>query len=527
LYVVTLSFSTDGIPTLAVLSKIPLPLAAIPHPGLGQTKPYAAYRRQRHYEHISKQVQLVAKDRVEAIMKMNEWEAKQDAVDELFETTVTKLKSKEGILGMHPDFTKWVERGLEEFLRSVNKTADATSDEVVKGLESVDDEGEANNDIHPVFMDCYSAEEGEKVIVPTILSPLQPHPHNGPGRMVEEWELAAHKNTKRILLRECTRSIARVLEDNMSSRIYVHGRAGTGKTAVLASIVASARKSGYIVLYLPDGDRLRKNGFFVTPNALREGMFDLQNLSQDACDQLLSSHGADMEGMESDGKTMEKYFKDTQLKRITNYEGGSIHLVDLLRHAQERKNHAPMCYSVVVETLMQQKDKAFLIVMDEFNCFYDRGQYFHMSYDANVREPIPYEKINLFEHTMAAMGLSTSSDPDDDINPPLAVKRGAVIVGTTESHAVPRKVTTGLTDYAIRLSQMETIEGDLSSQLHVIEVPRFSDVEADHIVANFEAIGLGKLRLDRGDTVMNNQEVEYLKMSSGCIGQKLLDVAVV
>jgi hypothetical protein len=60
----------------------------------------------------------------------------------------------------------------------------------------------------------------------------------------------------------------------------------------------------------------------------------------------------------------------------------------------------------------------------------------------------------------------------------------------------------------------------------VVEVPRFSDVEVDHIVANYESIGLGNMRLDRGDTVMNEQEVAYLRMVSGAIGQKLLDASV-
>ena len=60
----------------------------------------------------------------------------------------------------------------------------------------------------------------------------------------------------------------------------------------------------------------------------------------------------------------------------------------------------------------------------------------------------------------------------------------------------------------------------------VVEVPRFSDAEADVILANFESIGVGVLRLDRGDTVMDEQEVAYLKMVSGSIGQKLLDASV-
>jgi len=374
----------------------------------------------------------------------------------------------------------------------------------------------------PLFMDCYNAEEGEKVIVPSILNPLQPHRHDGPGRMVEEWQISAHKKTKRILLRECTRSIARVLEGNESSRIFVHGRRGVGKSAVLASVVASARKSGHIVLYLPDGDRLRKNGFFITPNAQREGMFDLPDLSQEACDQLISNHADDLADMEADKATMEFYFKDTQLKRIPDYSGESMSLLDLLKYAQERKNHAPMCYSVVVDRLMKQDQKPFLMVMDEFNCYYDYGHYFHMAHDEDVRDPIPYENINLFEHAMAAMALSAGDEEEEDEDSsatPKVMKRGAIIVGTTESHAVRRRVTDSLTRSAQKQNKDD-------SMVHVVDVPRFSSVEVEHILANYECIGLGKLRLDRGDTVMNDQEVAYLKMASGCVGQKLLDISV-
>lgn len=493
---------TDGIPTLATLANMSLPPPASPHPGLGQAKAYARYRKQAQYKHVAKQVRELAKDRVEFIMKLSDWDQKQDAVDELFESVQDELKAKEDVLGMHPEFGKLVERGLEEYLQQVNSGSLSSSQE---GEESA----------VPVFMDCYNAEEGESVVVPWVLNPLQPHKHDGPGRMVEEWEMAANKKTKRILIRDCTRSIAQILEENDASRILVHGRRGVGKSAVLASIVASARKSGNIVLYLPDGDRLRKNGFFVTPNAQREGMFDLQNLSQEACEQLLANHSEDLVGMEADKTTMETYFKDTQLSRIPDYSGDSMPLLDLLSYAKERKNHAPMCYSVVVDRLMNQEEKPFLLVMDEFNCYYDHGHYFHMAYDDDVRESIPYEKINLFEHAMNAMTLSTEEDIDVESTPRL-MKRGAVIVGTTESHAVRRKVTDALVTSAQN-------QGD---KMHVIDVPRFSDMEVEHILANFECIGLGKLRLDRGDTVMNQQEVAYLKMVSGRIGQKLVDISV-
>jgi small subunit ribosomal protein S29 len=290
---------------------------------------------------------------------------------------------------------------------------------------------------------------------------------------------------------------------------------------VLASIVASARQSGHIVLYLPDGDRLRKNGYFVTPNALREGMFDLQNLSQEACAQLVASHADDLKGMEADMATLERYFKDSQLKKVTDYSGDKMALLDLLNYAKERKIHAPMCYSVVVDTLMNQEEKPFLMVMDEFNCYYDRGHYFHMAYDDDVRDAIPYEKINLFEHAMGAIALSIGEE-EEDVKEPKLMKRGGIIVGVTESHAVRRQVTDGLTAFAQRQSK----DDGLQTKLHVVEVPRFSHLEVDHIVANYEAIGLGKLRLDRGDTIMDEQEMAYLKMVSGCIGQQLVDSSV-
>jgi len=271
-------------------------------------------------------------------------------------------------------------------------------------------------------------------------------------------------------------------------------------------------------MYLPDGDRLRKNGFFITPSAAREGMYDLQDLSQEACAAFLNSHESDLKGMEANKATLENFFKESQLERISELSGESVGLVEVLKYAVERKSHAPMCFSVVVDTLMNQAEKPFFMVLDEFNCYYDHGHYFHMSYDDRVREPIPYSRINLFEHALAAMALSSNVE-DEDVEAPRLMKRGGIIVGMTESHAVPRKVTGGLIAYAQANSKSD-------ETLSVVEVPHFSGQEVDHILANYESIGLGNLRLDRGDTLMDEQEVAYLKMVSGSIGQSLQDASV-
>lgn len=169
----------------------------------------------------------MAKLRVEKILALPSWDEKQDAVDELFETLEEELKGQEEILGKHPEFGKWVERALQEYLVSAKKalSADSAAGSNDPTGGEVDDENS-----EPIFMDCFNPNEPDEV-VPRILSPLKPQKKDGVGRMVEEWELSAHKKTKRILIRQGTRSIAQILEQNTSSRIFVNGRKGVGKVS--------------------------------------------------------------------------------------------------------------------------------------------------------------------------------------------------------------------------------------------------------------------------------------------------------
>lgn len=288
---------------------------------------------------------------------------------------------------------------------------------------------------------------------------------------------------------------------------------------MLASIVASARKSDYLVMYLPDGDRLRQHGYYIVPsNEKREDKYDLEMLSQETCAAFLQSHEKDLGDMEADESTIDKYFGRENLANFPEYEGGSLKLVDLLKHSQKVLENAPMCFCIVVEALRNQDEKPFLMVMDDFNCYYDKGFYYHMKYDDDVKKPIPYSIMNLFEHAMATMALTTDLE-DENVPAPTMIKRGGLIAGFTESHCVRRKVTDALVTYA--KSQEKTDES-----LMVVEVPRFSSLEADHVLANFETIGVGAMRFDQGETQMNKPEMAYLKMVSGSIGQKLLDVAV-
>ena len=271
---------------------------------------------------------------------------------------------------------------------------------------------------------------------------------------------------------------------------------------------------------MPDGNRLHKLGYYVQPNQKLRGLFDLPILSQEVCKELLSVHESDLEGMEVDQDLMERHFTKLQLETMTDYSGGNISLVDLLKIAQSDVSNAAMCYTIVVEHLMQQEEKPFLMVLDEFNCYFEPGHYFHMDYDPDVNDAIPYDHINLFKPALDAIALSLEDDEDIPLKAPAAPKKGGIVVGVSESCAVARKVTDSLVEYARRSASTENPAVPIS----VVEVPRFSELEVDHVVSNFECIGIGNLRCDQGETVMNEEGMRYLKAVSSKVGQELLDV---
>ncbi|KAI2507499.1 Mitochondrial ribosomal death-associated protein 3 [Fragilaria crotonensis] len=507
-----------GVPTLDELAKLPLPPPPPPHPSVSseKAKEYAAHRRQLQYKYILGRVATLAKGRVAGIEKLETWEEKQDAVDELFESIEFTLKEKEVILGRHPSFPMWVEKAIEEYLESVQRP-DLEDDVIEKTEEEMDEEA------LPIFMDLFDPDdmEGDSApTVPKILHPLQPHPKDGDGRMVEEWEIAAHDQAKRIMLRQSTRQVAKILCQNATSRVYVNGDKGVGKTAALLSIVAAARKSGHIVLFVPDGDRLRKHGHYIEPSSSHDGLFDLPVLSQELCLNLLESHGRDLQGMNASIEVKEKYSSADLIRRMPEALKDELSLEGLLQYGKDEVVLAPMCYSIVVETLMGQSDKSFLAVLDEFNCYYDYGHYFHMDYDKDAKKSIPLDRITLFKPFLDAMGLD--SDPEMTNKNPPTIKRGGIVVGISENRAVARRFTDGLTASALEASK----DTESEFPLHVVTVPRYSHLEVDHILSNFDTIGVGRLRFDRGDTVIDEQETSYVRMLSGSNGQLLLDACM-
>jgi small subunit ribosomal protein S29 len=530
--------NTDGVPTLGTLSSLALPPPPPAHPALGNPKPYVKHRKHAIFDSIYAKVEKIAEPKMEKILAMDDWDAKQKAIDELFEHVHDELKNsdKDGddyihvVLGSQPNFPILVEKALEKYLRNVVRNEKVSFQEGgnagTEGEKHSDGEsGDLDEYAIPVFMDLMKANDPslDDKGIPKLLYPLSPHRKDGPGRMVEEWELAANTKTKRIMIRQCPRDIAKALDEKNGSRVFVTGRKGAGKTAALAAIVASARESGHIVLYLPDGDRLRKHGFYVEVNnqdkEAKEKIFDIPMLSKEICNQLWESHSKDMNGITVSKDRLEKFMAKEQLKKLYNImqptnDDGSMFIGDVLKIGGDNLALSAGCYGAAIDTLITQTLKPFTIVMDQFNCYYDYGHYFHGEYDKLVQNPIPLDKITLFQPLIHAMGVTKSDNHVFSTIEPKSINYGGIVVGITESHAVAKRFTKDLT-----VTMKE-------SGAKVVEVPQYSAIEVDHILANFEITGIGRLRFDRGETVMDKNEVAFLRMVSGGIGQSLLDACV-
>lgn len=266
-----------GVPTLQQLSELNLPPSLSSHPGHGSPKTYAIHRKKQIRSRLRMAIQLSIHDDLQKILQMESWSDKQEAVDDLFEVIEDRVREREPVLGKQPDFGIMVENGLEQVLRMVQSrmrgTATKVDDDTDNTDTTADEEAATTNkdkeedildvaganveELVPVFMDISNVKnppnsaflsESNEAGVPNLIYPLNVHHREGVGRMVEEWELAANKETKRIMMRDATKAIASkivgaanccdtAVSDNVkgAARVLVTGKRGVGKVSVFFS----------------------------------------------------------------------------------------------------------------------------------------------------------------------------------------------------------------------------------------------------------------------------------------------------
>lgn len=199
---------------------------------------------------------------------------------------------------------------------------------------------------------------------------------------------------------------------------------------------------------------------------------------------------------------------DAENKGVASTSPNELSLNKILEVGMSSTSLASGCYSMVISTLMNQTEKPFTVVMDEFNCYYDHGHYFHMDYDEKVSKPIPINKITIFKPFLDAMGLYPTEagneiTPDESSAEPTPMKWGSMICGMSESRAVRQSFTRSLTESARAQSQRD-------SSFHVVDLQRFNDVEVQHVLYNFECTG----KSTTSQHLIVNSKVNFLMVNS-------------
>ena len=274
-----------GVPNLKQLSTLNLPSSLPSHPGHGNPSIHAKARKHKLSKRLRTAIQISIADDLVNILSLSSWEEKQEAIDGLFEIIEERVREKEPILAKLPDFKETVEDGLEQVLRMVQSrlkgakkratttvlSESSSSSELTKEEldNTIDVMGIRHEPAVPIFMDLLKAAERsnqtasdhstnnesslEKSLsnfftqcnaagVPNLVYPLNVHHNEGIGRMVEEWELAANKKTKRIMIRDGMKQIAAKVVDAANccdgevgedkkgaARVFVTGKRGVGK----------------------------------------------------------------------------------------------------------------------------------------------------------------------------------------------------------------------------------------------------------------------------------------------------------
>mmetsp|Transcript_12796 Transcript_12796/g.19372 ORF Transcript_12796/g.19372 Transcript_12796/m.19372 type:complete len:667 (-) Transcript_12796:2448-4448(-) len=515
------SSNVDGddsrtVPTLDELAKIPLPLPRPPIPA-EDSRSYSKYRKRIEQRLILTAVAELAEGRVAKILRMETAEEKQAAVDALFESIPLEMEEREGIMKGQPKFQEKVQKALNRYLISIKKqekkrhalsedgvdvdAADEASGDENEKIEIKEDDslplevtemeeyalGNADASAAPVFMDLKSV---DKYFPVTGVS----------GRISEDWDLAADENSKRIMLREPMRRIAQHLvetdADGKPGNILISGKRGVGKSVALNAIVAAARQQGSIVLYLPNCEYLRKFGKYTEPSPSHPGMFDLPIHAMSLCKQLEEAHGEQLATL--------KLTKES-IMNIIPEEYRSFNLQQLAQTGRDDVELSSAIYFSVVEELMNQTEFPFIVAFDEYNTLFDEPQHFHMDY-MDAQKGIPHQNMTLFK-PLLTMGFGSENSP--------MMRRGSVIASIDCTRPVKRDVTENAVEKIVN-------EG----AIHV-DITRYSFLELNHMLSNYEAIGVGRLRVYGAEVVENEAEVAFLRMKTGCIGANVLNGIII
>lgn len=183
----------------------------------------------------------------------------------------------------------------------------------------------------------------------------------------------AYTKSKALLLRKealgVIENLKRQLEDgfvlpaNADSKsvdaarsMMLHGHRGSGKSAVMSEVVYWARRSGWLVVYVPDGNAYLNGGVYINKNA-QEGTWDQPKLFVRMFGHLVSAHADKL--------------KEINLRTPTKV--GKIEaktLFDVVEYGSVLEQYAAQCFSVFKSEIKKVTQFPVLFAFDSYNSLY-------------------------------------------------------------------------------------------------------------------------------------------------------------
>eukprot|EP01129_Flabellula_baltica_P001662 TRINITY_DN11605_c0_g1_i1.p1 TRINITY_DN11605_c0_g1~~TRINITY_DN11605_c0_g1_i1.p1 ORF type:complete len:452 (+),score=108.05 TRINITY_DN11605_c0_g1_i1:34-1356(+) len=177
--------------------------------------------------------------------------------------------------------------------------------------------------------------------------------------------------------------------------MLLSGERGVGKSAILNSLVYYARKTGWIVFYVPYGENWVHGGDFIRPSRVYEGLWDQPKLARRFLENMLDIHGDQLAQIPVRNPTTQ----------ISSFEGNTLY--DLVEFGVTLPEHSGTVGILLRHELTRTHEFPVLIAVDSYNTLFNYNQEFrNPDSDGYVKR-----KLRNYELTMTKILENAHIDP--------------------------------------------------------------------------------------------------------------------
>lgn len=151
-------------------------------------------------------------------------------------------------------------------------------------------------------------------------------------------------------------------DSSIPKPMMLHGHNGCGKSAVLSEVVYWARRSGWLVVYIPDANAYLSSGVYIAKNA-QEGTWDQPKLFVRLFSHLIAAHSDKLKEIPLAGPT--------KIGKIVAHN-----LFDVVEYGSVLEQYSAQCFTVFKTEIKKVTQFPVLFAVDAYNALYTPSQAF-------------------------------------------------------------------------------------------------------------------------------------------------------